>query len=228
MKDTLMVMGNGPSVKDIDFKSLTGVDTFGLNSAYRAYRKMNWYPTYFGCFDYVVTESHEVEFKKLIDESPIERFFFLKDMSSSPKFQKINLLGTLPLEERPLKSKFLSWWDAGNSAANATQVGINLGYKKILLIGVECDYVEVVDGARPTGIAAQVVMDKTPDVNPNYWFDDYQQKGDRFNLPQADVFHKPAWERLSVRAPEVGVEILNCSSISKLDCFKKVTLEDVL
>ena len=100
--------------------------------------------------------------------------------------------------------------------------------EKILLIGVECDYVEVVDGARPTGVHAQVVMDKTPDKNPNYWFDDYQQKGDMFNLPQAEVFHRPAWERLSVKAPEIGVEIINCSSVSKLDCFKKSTLKNEL
>ena len=52
----LIVMGNGPSLGDVDFESLNGFDTFGLNAAYRAYERMNWYPTYFGCFDYIVND----------------------------------------------------------------------------------------------------------------------------------------------------------------------------
>jgi hypothetical protein len=45
-KDTIIVMGNGPSLADVDFKTLKGFDTFGLNSAYRAYDRLDWYPTY--------------------------------------------------------------------------------------------------------------------------------------------------------------------------------------
>ena len=39
---TIVVMRNGPSLKDVDFDMLEGFDTFGLNSAYRAYERMNW------------------------------------------------------------------------------------------------------------------------------------------------------------------------------------------
>ena len=66
--DTLIVMGNGPSLADVDFNMLDGYDTFGLNSAYRAYRRLDWWPTYHGCFDYRVTDSHKEEFIKLIEE----------------------------------------------------------------------------------------------------------------------------------------------------------------
>ena len=36
---TIVLMGNGPSLKDVDFSMLDGYDTFGLNSAYRAYHR---------------------------------------------------------------------------------------------------------------------------------------------------------------------------------------------
>ncbi len=62
---TLVIMGNGPSLKKIDFDLLRSVDTFGLNAAYRAYPRLNWWPTYHGCFDFVVTDSHRDAFKKL-------------------------------------------------------------------------------------------------------------------------------------------------------------------
>ncbi|GAI03594.1 unnamed protein product, partial [marine sediment metagenome] len=57
--DTIVIMGNGPSLKDVDFDMLNGFDTFGLNAAYRAYERMDWWPKYHGCFDYIVTESHK-------------------------------------------------------------------------------------------------------------------------------------------------------------------------
>ena len=70
-KKTLIVMGNGPSLKEINFKDLSEHDTFGLNAAYRAYRRMDWWPTYHGCFDYRVTDNHREEFIKLIESQKI-------------------------------------------------------------------------------------------------------------------------------------------------------------
>ena len=60
---TLFIMGNGPSLGEImndpkKLQVLRNNHTFGLNAAYRAYEKYNFYPTYFGCFYYVVNESH--------------------------------------------------------------------------------------------------------------------------------------------------------------------------
>ena len=68
---TIILMGNGPSLADVDFADLEGYDTFGLNSAYRAYERLNWYPTYHGCFDYRVTDNHRDNFINLIENSPI-------------------------------------------------------------------------------------------------------------------------------------------------------------
>ena len=75
-KNTLVVMCNGPSLGTIDFSLLEGFDTFGLNSAYRYYKENDWWPTYFGCFDFVVTRSHMEEFKALCEgDNQIKRFF---------------------------------------------------------------------------------------------------------------------------------------------------------
>ena len=78
----------------VDFEKLKGYDTFGLNSAYRAYPRLNWWPTYHGCFDYVVTESHRNNFKKLIEEdNPIKRCFYLREISKNKKKQQISIDG---------------------------------------------------------------------------------------------------------------------------------------
>ena len=86
MNNTLVVMGNGPSLKDIDWNLLKECDTFGLNSAYRAYEKLNWYPTYHGCFDHVVTDCHENNFVNLINSGKVKRHFYIHPISNAENF----------------------------------------------------------------------------------------------------------------------------------------------
>jgi hypothetical protein len=228
MKDkTLILMGNGPSLADVDFSRLNGYDTFGLNSAYRAYPRLNWWPTYHGCFDYRVTDNHQQHFINLIEEGKIKRHFYIRNLSDNPRFTHINLLtyGTTNRTNNK-EEDFKQFHDNGNSGANACSVGICLGYKKIILLGVDCNYVEFVDGSQKDGTALK--MEKTPDKNPNYWFDDYQQQGDEYNVPRGTDFHKPTWNMLAYRAAHEGIEMINCSPITTLRCFKRMSFEEAI
>jgi hypothetical protein len=227
-KKTLVVMGNGPSLKDVDFSILKNVDTFGLNSAYRAYRRMDWWPTYHGCFDYRVTDNHKKEFINLIDSKKIQKHFYIRNISSASNFQFVNLLayGSTDKTNNSIQD-FNNFHDNGNSGANACSVGMCLGYKKIILLGVDCNYIEFVDGCKKDGPGG-LVMEKTPDKNPNYWFDDYQQKGDEYNVPAGLSFHMPTWNMLAYRAAHAGVEIINCSPITNLRCFRRIDLLEAL
>ena len=230
MKDkTLIVMGNGPSLGDVDFETLRDFDTFGLNAAYRAYERMNWYPTYFGCFDYIVNDSHKEQFTKLIEDETngIKKFFFLRQFVDTPRQQKIWLLPYGKHNHLPQDTAdFYYFNDGGSSGANASQIGICLGYKKIILVGVDCNYIEFVEGSKQEGV--KLVMDKTPEKNPNYWFDDYQQEGDEYNIPRGAEFHAPTWELLSKKAAAAGIDIVNCSTNTTLTCFRRSTLEKEL
>ena len=224
----LVVMGNGPSLKDVDFSMLEGVDTFGLNSAYRAYPRLNWWPTYHGCFDFRVTDNHRDSFVELIEGGKIKRHFYIRDLSNNERFTHVNLLPYGSTDKTNNKEEdFKAFHDNGNSGANASSVGICLGYKKIVLLGVDCNYVEFVDGCKRDGPGG-LVMEKTPDKNPNYWFDDYQQKGDEYNVPAGLSFHMPTWNMLAYRAAHAGVEMINCSPITNLRCFKRMGLKEAL
>ena len=221
-------MGNGPSLADVDFALLDGYDTFGLNSAYRAYYRMDWWPTYHGCFDYRVTDNHEKSFVDLINTKKIKKHFYIRNISNNNNFQFVNLLsfGTTDRMNNSVKD-FANFHDNGNSGANACSVAVCLGYEKIVLLGVDCNYVEFIDGCKKDGPGG-LVMEKTPDKNPNYWFDDYQQKGDEYNIPAGLSFHMPTWNKFAYRAAHAGVEVVNCSPISNLKCFKKMSLKEAL
>ena len=221
-------MGNGPSLKDVDFDMLEGFDTFGLNSAYRAYPRLNWWPTYHGCFDYRVTDNHRDKFIELINSGKIKRHFYIRNLSNKENFQYVNLLpfGSTNRMNNKVED-FNNFHDNGNSGANASSVGVCLGYKKIILVGVDCNYVEFIDGCKRDG-PGELVMKKTPDKNPNYWFDDYQQKGDEYNVPAGLSFHMPTWNLFAYRAAHANIEVINCSPITTLRGFKRMSLQEAL
>lgn len=241
MKDKILfILGNGPSLGEImnDEKNLNILrqhDTFGLNAAYRMYDKYNFYPTYFGCFDFVVNNSHKKNFEKLVlEKNPIKKFFFIGNRESgqkfySPKvfdkkrFQKFNFVQS---SFQKMSCNFTNFVNIGSSGANAAQVGIILGYKKIVLLGCDCNYVEKVDGVQVIG-GTQIKLTKNLNHNPNYWFPEYQQKGDTFNLPQTAKFQVTSWKNLYMYCPE-DVSVINGSIQSKISFFPKKQFTEIV
>lgn len=165
MNKTIVVMGNGPSLKEVDFSLLEGFDTFGLNAAYRAYYRMDWFPTYHGCFDYRVTDNHRKSFSDLMETNKIKQHFYIRNFSNRDNYTHINLLpfGSTNKMNNSVED-FRNFHDNGNSGANACSVSVCLGYKKIVLLGVDCNYVEFVEGSKTDGPGG-LIMEKTPDKN---------------------------------------------------------------
>jgi hypothetical protein len=117
----------------------------------------------------------------------------------------------------------------GSSGANAAQCGILMGYKRIILVGCDCNYVERVEGSEEIkeGLKGELRMSKTPKENPNYWFNDYQREGDVYNLPKANTFQMNSWKYLYENTPD-DVTIINCSEGSRIPFFPKQLITDVL
>ena len=222
---TIIIIGNGPSLKGVDFSIFKNYDTFAMNVIYRYCRKVNWWPMYFGCFDLVVTKSHAGELKKMIEDVNlnVKLFFLLEKISDSERLITLDINGGAQGKCASLFGSFTDW---GNTGCNCCQMAICMGYKKLILIGIDCNYQqELVDGAhREDGNVLRML--KTPNENPNYFIDDYQQEGDMFYVPNQDVFHKPAWKKLAIFAEKENLDIVNCGSKSTLDCFRKSTLEE--
>ena len=240
--DTLIVVGNGPSLKKHYFELIknANVDTFGLNSAYRYFKEMDWYPTYYGCFDYALTESHREQWSEMIlDENcPIEKFFhierpsieallphtecyFSEEVRKHPKFV-----------ERPHNQDGVGYPEYGTrnnkvscTGANAVRTGVELGYKKIILIGHDAKYVQSKDIKEAKYVqGCRYVVDSDIGDNPNYFWSDYQKEGDLFHNPGSpvDAWHKLG-ECLEKYAPDV--DIVNCSEGSAIQCFRFADFE---
>jgi hypothetical protein len=217
----IVIMGNGPSLKEIDFNLLKNIDTFGLNSAYRKYEEINFYPTYYGSFDYKTIDTNTHDFQYLIDHSPIKKFFFARNKFKGEKFNFCNITRIRNTYKNPIATDFNDFFYQGNSGTMACQVAIMLGYEKIILIGIDQNYIEQIEGSIKDGKGGLIIKSDIT-KNDNYWFDNYQQKGESYNMPNKHIFHTPYWESLSNKT---DIDIVNCSPISTLTCFRKGNLQ---
>lgn len=218
---TLLVICNGPSLGEVDFDWFAKVDTIGMNGAYRKYPDLGWYPKYFCCFDYKVTDHHASAWKAMIEDSnvPIEQYFFTKHISNSPKLKVLQLHGGTGC----FSDRFETFGCGGNTGVNACQVGVCLGYKRILIIGADCNYTDDIDGSKRVGNTTTMVIERMPETNPNYFWQDYQLPGDVYNIPRAQEFHAPAWNAFSRFAEQKKIDVAMCTS-STLTCFRKSSL----
>ncbi|CAH1786931.1 unnamed protein product [Owenia fusiformis] len=235
MYKKLIVFGNGPSLKGFDFLKTKGVDTLGMNLAFRYWKEIDWWPTYYASFDTVVNIAHIPELTEMIENSDKRgmRLFFTRS----------NIAKEVPKLKSHPKVKFYENIKAGktqnmvkvtqeiSTGALSARVGQYLGYEKILLLGIDMNYVERINGSTSKG--KQLLMKETPKNNSNYFFSNYQVKGDVYNVPNNEKVHITAFKQILADAkkhPEFNVEYFNGSPVSRLKGigFKFMTFEDFM
>ena len=199
-----------------------------MNAAYRHWDRINWYPRYYICLDTVVGLSHKDEIARLIRESDQNgiRYFILRQ----------NLVDCLPsLKDHPRILVFDKLQE-GLSLLSCTPITTGshaalmcavFGYTRIYLLGIDCNYVErIPEAEKVEGIVLE--MADTPEENSNYFFSDYQQKGDRYHIlnPNPDL-HLRSWRVASKKLVEAGVVVLNVNRKSKVAAFPFCDFENV-
>ncbi|MEM8770351.1 MAG: hypothetical protein AAGD92_01765 [Pseudomonadota bacterium] len=222
---TAFIIGNGPSLKGVSLVSLSEYATIGMNAAYRYWRQIDWRPQYYACVDLVVGLSHKDAITELIEEGRIKKFLLRNNV--------IEELGVIANSEQVVnfdaqrETKPLLSMDPPTTGAHAALWAGEMGYKKIVLLGIDLQYKEIVEGAeKRNGIELEIVEKRS---NPNYFFDDYQQPGDRYNIPNPRPdLHLNAWRQAAARLEGAGVQALNANRRSALRCLPFIELNDFL
>ena len=228
MSSLLVILGNGPSLKGFDFKRLAPFDAIGMNAAYRYWYEIGWFPRYYICLDKVVGVSHKDQIAKLIRESDsngIELFLLRRNLIAlfDESLQKSDRV----LDFDTLRAN-VDLFDPVpfTTGSHAALFGSLLGYRQMLLMGIDCNYVEKVAGARQQGGVLEIVEPSRD--NPNYFFEGYQAAGDRYNIPNpAPEMHIESWRAVAPSLVEKGVEVWNGSPISRLTAFPFRSYDDV-
>jgi hypothetical protein len=226
--ETAIILCNGPSLRGLDLRSLPKVATFGMNVAYRHWDRIGWYPTHYACLDEVVGLHHADAIGEMIARNGRQApgQFLLRDNVVAHLGEGARGLGVhsydaladtlLPLARQPVTtgSHTLIW-------------ALTLGYRHVFVLGADSNYVEVVEGAE---FVEETVLQIAREAdNPNYFFDDYQQPGDRYNLPNiGGDTHLRSWRVAAAVAAEIDARVYNVSPVSRSDAFDFVRVEDLV
>lgn len=234
--NTVLVIGNGPSASLVNFDTLRRlrIPACGMNSAYRLWERIDYRPNYYICMDSVVIKSHAPAICNLIDENRIQQFFLRNEfLDLYPRFRdhpRITWFDSIRSESNKLFTT--NWITTGSWSLRWM---LHLGYKLISVIGVDANYQEILKEATKAG-KIELSINKTPKYNPNYFFDDYQQAGDEYNIPNDPQYvakhgttvHADAVIKVreDMDKLDMSSKIYDLSPISEHNAFPKLTISN--
>lgn len=222
------ILGNGPSLRGFAFtQNLRGKICFGMNLAFRYWHSIGWYPTYYSCLDEVVGMNHLDDIGNLIEKHRrygIRGFCLRRKVIHSLGYSGMSVVHDYEslLERWPFY--FRSYWSTTGSKTLAWASW--LGYRNIILLGVDGQYIKSIKNSRYIDEVV-LTVDETPDHNPNYFFDGYQQTGDLYHVPMQNNPDFPyedqlmGWHMIRPQLQATRTLVVNANPNSAVDAFPK-------
>lgn len=225
------VLGNGPSLIDMDTAFLKDELTIGTNGLYKSFPELGFTTDYLLFEDIFQTEQHGPDLHRIVGPQKIAALHTAhaigKVDASDLLFMNARLVNEAYLEQGPFFSRDFSEiaYLSGTITYVALQFAYHLGCEEVYLLGVDFDYGPLEEHFPP----GKLVIDEgnIDLVRKAHLNNRYYQIGDVIGVPdrqlQARGYHlaREAFE-------SSGRKIRNASPAGKLEIFDRVRLEDVL
>ena len=208
------IIATGPSLTEADISLLVGEYTFSMNSICYLYKKNGFKPTYYAIQDRNVFE----KIKEELFESYIDDTIFVSDKLLDKKkpdawnrmpingyYHMYDLLYTDKRYAKFSPNSFSVIYDGYTITYSIIQLAVYMGFKKIYLLGCDCNYSSDPDKQHFIGTG---VFDPT-----------YKTAKDRMIV---------AYKAAKKYADKHDIEIVNCTRGGMLEVFPRKNLEDVL
>ena len=200
------IIGNGPSLNEVDMEVLKGETTFGTN---RIYLKDNFVPSYYVCVNPLVYE----QFKDEIDAIETSKFISMR-CNCEDDVYKLDTFTSWAGFYSPEESM----WEGSTVTFVAMQLAYYMGFSEVILVGVDHDF----------GAYKQPHLEAVATGPDEHHFDpDYFSGGTRWNYPDLDM-SEYAYNIAKVAFEKDGRKIINASANTKLDVFEKVPLNHLI
>jgi len=174
------LIGNAPSIANLNMSKLRHEVTFSFNRAYIAYKDWGWYPTYYIVNDANIIRQCAEDINALIDSRKIKAFYLNKNGSENIKTAKnVHLIEFDEARNNwgfdPVNFKY-----CGDVAAFALQVAYSLGYRDVYMAGVDQNW-----GTHGKSI---------PDADTDHFRSDYETENVRMSKIYA-TSHLKSWKK---------------------------------
>jgi hypothetical protein len=211
MSDGVILIGSGPSLNRIDPRRLAGHDAITFNRGWLAWGDWGFAPRYHACLDPASVAIIGPEMPPVIAANRATRFFLHRDATKAGIAAGDNVALCDLVEGARFSDTLSAMTDFGNVGAVSMQVLYLLGYRKVLMVGVDGDY----------------LPEKDVDSDANHFRDDYA----RGRVPLTPVLrarYTGHWPVVAAECRRCGIEVRNASPGTLLTCFDTIGFDDGL
>lgn len=214
------IIGNGPSLNEIDLTLLKNEYTFGVNAIYTNHEKMGFYPTYYVVEDFLVAEDRSTEINAY-NKSDIKFFGNYLRYCLNPDETTVLLnvlLDYSEYENFPHFSQNLlqKVWVGGTVSYLCMQIAFYMGFSEVYLVGFDHNYNIPKDVQKGDN---HVLTSSSNDVN--HFNADYFGKGKRWHDPMLHRMDK-AYRKARMTYEANNRIIQNATVGGKLEVFDRV------
>ncbi|MCC6146328.1 MAG: DUF115 domain-containing protein [Anaerolineaceae bacterium] len=205
------IVGNGPSLRNMDLTRLCDEYTIGMNRIYLMFPELGFETSYYLSINDLVIEQCAADIQSLQMPrfvswrarrwlQPDENLHFLYTTYTGPKFSG-NAAGRL--------------WEGATVTYTALQVAFFLGFEQVILIGVDHNF--TTQGKPNTTVVSQ-------GDDPNHFSPAYFGKGFRWQLPDLETSER-AYCMARTAYEKAGRQVLDATAGGRLQVFPKVDYE---
>lgn len=207
------IIGNGPSLRDLDLSHLRDEFTFGMNRIYLMFPDMGFNSTYYVSINDLVIQQCAQEIRNLAIPKflawrshhhiqPTTDMSFLYTTYTGPKFSE-DVGGRL--------------WEGATVTYVAMQLAFHMGFEQVILIGVDHSF-------NSQGKPNQTITSEGDDSN--HFSSNYFGKGFRWQLPDLQT-SEVAYKMARSGFEKAGRLILDATRGGKLTVFPKVDYDSL-
>lgn len=240
------IMGNGPSLNQMDLSKLAGETVFACNAVHLLFDRIGWRPTYYVSVDSRTTVDRAAEISAMLGETPAMTAFFPATLhihdGSGAMLDTRRLVGIhdnawffneVANSEASLPHSMFSL-DAAERVVQPYTVAITMmqlaaymGFSEIYLIGCDTRYVvphNVQQSGPRAGDGRGLLLTSTSDDDPNHFDPRYFGRGRRWHNPQVDrmIAH---YGHARTALEGAGVTVFNATVGGDLEVFPRAVFD---
>jgi hypothetical protein len=211
MNSGAVLIGSGPSLNRIDPRRLAGHDTIAFNRSWLAWGDWGFAPRYHACLDPTTIAIIGPELPPVIAAHKMTRFFLHSDAAKAGIEADDHVTLSDLVQGGRFSGSLGVLTDFGNVGAVSMQVLHALGYRKILMVGVDGDY----------------LPEQSVTGDANHFRDDYA-RGRVPLTPALRARYTGHWPVVAAECERCGIEVRNASPGTVLTCFDTIGFDEGL
>lgn len=202
------IIGNGPSLKQMDLSPLQNEITFGMNRIYLMFPELGFQTTYFLTVNSLVIEQCAQDIRAL----PMPKFLSWRSrnlIQPSPEMYFLHTTYSGPGFTKDARKRI---WEGATVTNVALQLAFFMGFEQVILIGVDHNY--SAQGKPNTTVVSQ-------GADTDHFHAGYFGKGFRWQLPDLDTSER-GFQMARQAYQDAGRQVLDATVNGKLTIFPKV------